>query len=327
MTELFPYKDSDHREDWNRFVRESVNATFLLDRNYMDYHKDRFSDCSLILTNNNRIIGLFPANATKSDACIYSHQGLTYGGLIVCNGTTSSEVFKMLDAICAYYKNVGFKKLIYKEIPSIYHSYPSAADQYWLFRAQALLKSRSISSVVPLNTSLPFSNLRQRKIKKAACAGHIVKLNDSSLEAFWGLLTESLLKNHHTHPVHSLQEIIHLKNKFPLNIQFHSVADSNNAMLGGCVVYETKNVAHIQYIAANAKGKDSCALDLLFYELTDYYRQLNNFKYLDYGISTEDGGKVLNNGLLFQKEGFGARAICYDTYELNLQNLSEIFYT
>ena len=98
-------------------------------------------------------------------------------------------------------------------------------------------------------------------------------------------------------------------------------------MLGGCVVYETKNVAHIQYIAANAKGKDSCALDLLFYELTDYYRQLNNFKYLDYGISTEDGGNMLNNGLLFQKEGFGARAICYDTYELNLQNLSESFYT
>ena len=37
-----------------------------------------------------------------------------------------------------------------------------------------------------------------------------------------------------------------------------------------------------------------------------------------FGISTEDNGRILNDGLIFEKEGFGARSVCYDTYELDL---------
>ena len=41
-------------------------------------------------------------------------------------------------------------------------------------------------------------------------------------------------------------------------------------------------------------------------------------EYLDFGISTEQDGKWLNEGLIFQKEGFGGRAVCYDQYALRL---------
>ena len=40
----------------------------------------------------------------------------------------------------------------------------------------------------------------------------------------------------------------------------------------------------------------------------------------DFGISTEQGGRYLNEGLIFQKEGFGARTVVYDTYELNIES-------
>ena len=39
---------------------------------------------------------------------------------------------------------------------------------------------------------------------------------------------------------------------------------------------------------------------------------------MDFGISTEHGGDYLNEGLIFQKEGFGARSVCYDCYEVAL---------
>ena len=43
-----------------------------------------------------------------------------------------------------------------------------------------------------------------------------------------------------------------------------------------------------------------------------------DFKYFDFGISTEHNGRLLNEGLIYQKEGFGGRGICYDTYEYTL---------
>ena len=35
-------------DEWNRFVAQSKNGTFLFDRRYMDYHADRFQDHSLM---------------------------------------------------------------------------------------------------------------------------------------------------------------------------------------------------------------------------------------------------------------------------------------
>ncbi len=46
----------------------------------MDYHSDRFNDHSLVFTRKNRLIGLLPANI--KDEALYSHGGLTFGGII-----------------------------------------------------------------------------------------------------------------------------------------------------------------------------------------------------------------------------------------------------
>ena len=87
-------------------------------------------------------------------------------------------------------------------------------------------------------------------------------------------------------------------------------------MLAGCVVYETKKTAHIQYIASSPEGKEKGALDGLFkYLFENIY---NKIEYIDFGISTERRGAYLNEGLLFQKEGFGGRAVTYDIYEISL---------
>jgi len=43
-----------------------------------------------------------------------------------------------------------------------------------------------------------------------------------------------------------------------------------------------------------------------------------NKKYFDFGISTENNGRILNKGLIAQKEGFGARAYVHDFYEIKI---------
>ena len=98
---IIPYS-INKREVWNRFVEESKQGTFLLDRNFMDYHADRFFDCSLLVynddvieteLNDDSLVALFPANWAEEDRTVYSHQGLTYGGLITKPNITQKEDF------------------------------------------------------------------------------------------------------------------------------------------------------------------------------------------------------------------------------------------
>ena len=96
---------------WNQFVARSKNGTFLIDRNYMDYHQDRFEDCSLVFFRKNRIYALLPANIVGNT--LYSHQGLTYGGLIMDEHCTGSMVFQLFTELNAYLVQMGIKHVVY----------------------------------------------------------------------------------------------------------------------------------------------------------------------------------------------------------------------
>ena len=135
------------------------------------------------------------------------------------------------------------------------------------------------------------------------------------LQAFWNILEEVLASRHDCKPVHTIEEIERLKNLFPNEIRLF-VAKADGRIVAGTLVYETSQVAHAQYIAASKEGRAVGALDGLFcYLINEVFAEK---KYFDFGISTEQGGRYLNEGLAFQKEGFGARAVVYDTYSIKL---------
>ena len=64
---------------WNAFIAASKNGTFLLHRDYMEYHNDRFEDHSLCFVDNKgHLRAVLPATCHK--VSLVSHGGLTYGG-------------------------------------------------------------------------------------------------------------------------------------------------------------------------------------------------------------------------------------------------------
>nr|WP_291529147.1 GNAT family N-acetyltransferase [Bacteroides sp. UBA939] len=304
---------AEQKERWDRFVHRSRNGTFLLLRDYMDYHTDRFTDCSLLIYCNRKPVALLPGNI--SGGCYYSHQGLTYGGMLLSPSITLQKVESAFLTALEYLRTEhGITSLVYRAIPHIYHRYPSEEDLFVLTRLGATLAARSISSTVLPGNCLPFRTLRSRQQKRAE-KYNLRITEDEDFAAFWHILEDNLRECHDAMPVHSLDEITRLHRNFPRRISLFRVCEGAGT-LGGCVIYETDEVAHVQYIAASPRGKKYGALDLLFHHLIHvrYARK----QYFDFGISTEQGGRVLNEGLLFQKEGFGARAIMYDVYELKL---------
>lgn len=105
MFEIRKYNDAD-KEVWNAYVEHARNATFLLNRSYMDYHSDRFHDHSLMIFHNNKLYALLPAN--EDGDVFYSHQGLTYAGLLTTGHASAENICQVFVAINTYLKQAGF---------------------------------------------------------------------------------------------------------------------------------------------------------------------------------------------------------------------------
>ena len=312
--EVVPYNDT-LKEVWNAFVTASKNGTFLLHRDYMDYHADRFVDCSMLFYKKGELVAVLPANYRAEERTVYSHGGLTYGGLLLSERVTVADTMQVMSSAMEWMRlTLGAKEWIYKPIPHIYHRAPAEEDLYALFRQEATLVARGVSATIANDNTLPMQELRRRGAKKAA-ANNVVYEESDALQEFWGVLEEVLAGRHDCKPVHTVEEMERLKRTFPNNIRLF-VAKANGRVVAGTLIYETSQVAHAQYIATSAEGRVMGALDGLFCHLI-----ANVFvgkKYFDFGISTEQGGRYLNEGLAFQKEGFGARAVVYDTYSIKL---------
>jgi len=303
----------DKADEWNAFVAQSKNGTFLFDRRYMDYHSDRFTDASLMVYRRQQLWAVLPAN--KVGQVLYSHQGLTYGGLNIGRKATAVEVCEAMQAINGLLRDEGMTKVVYKAIPAIYPLMPADEPLYALTEiCRACLTSRDIASVIDRQAAMPLSELRRRGRRKAQHQGVCVCYSDD-FAAFWQLLTDNLRTKYNARPVHTLEEITLLHNRFPDNIRLYA-AFLGDEMVAGTVLYVTPHVVKTQYISASPRGKEVCALDMLFPQLlTD---MPGTQRFLDMGTSAMDDSTALKQPLIFQKEGFGARAVCYDTYTYEL---------
>lgn len=304
------------KQEWNKFVAESKNATFLFDRGFMDYHSDRFEDCSLMFEYKGRVLACLPANVDRARKQVVSHGGLTYGGVLMSEKMTTGQVMEVFRLSANYFREeYGVERWLYKPIPYIYSSYPAQEDLYALFRMGAVLESRGVSSTIQLQGRLQMSTGRLQCVQKAQKVG--LTVNESSdVTSFWNLLNRVLVSNHGVSPVHTKEELELLISRFPECIRLFVVNNELGDVVAGCLAFDMGRTVHAQYMASSEEGKRKGALDLLIHELvTDVFADR---EYFDFGISTEDGGRHLNEGLIFQKEGFGGRAVCYDCYSVDL---------
>lgn len=302
----------EHKEAWDELVTSSRNGTFLFYRDYMDYHADRFTDRSLMfLAGNDKPLAVLPANVAGDD--LISHQGLTFGGMVCGSKMTTVPMLDAFDLIREYLDKCGLKRLIYKAVPHIYHASPAEEDLYALFYNDARLVRRDVSVAVQPEARCRFQERRRRAIKKAANNGIEVRIS-TDFRRYMELLESVLHDRHGTSPVHTADEIELLASRFPQHIKLFASYGGED-MLAGVIVYETSCVAHCQYIAGLPESRAFGALDGVFaFLIEDYY---SDKKYFDFGISNEQEGRFLNEGLIEYKEGFGARAVAYDFYCLH----------
>lgn len=305
----------EHVDEWNQFVAESKNGVFLFDRRYMDYHSDRFCDHSLMFYLDGRLLAVLPAHQSGDTLC--SHNGLTYGGLVMSPRLTVVQTMHLFREMNEYLCSQGIRHVSYKAIPWIYHRLSAEEDLYALYHeCHARIVARDFATNIYLSAGLRWERVRRRGIVRARNAGVVVE-RSNHYEAFWQVLADNLMNKYGVKPVHSLQEIELLHGRFPQNIQLYQ-AVREGKVLGGVVLYISSQVVHAQYSSASPEGKKLGVIDLLYDQIFKDYR---DYPYFDFGRSTEHpDGSGLNENLVFQKEGYGGRGLCYDIYEWEVKS-------
>ena len=202
-------------------------------------------------------------------------------------------------------------------IPGIYHQKPAEELLYALFLAEARLTRRDSLAVIDIRKGFQISKGRMEGVAKGIRNNlNIVETTDFDL--FWEqILIPNLEIKHKAKPVHSADEIKYLHSKFPENIRQFNVY-SNGEIVAGTTVFESDQVVHIQYISANGNKNESGSLDFLFHHLLTVV--FKDKPFFDFGISNENQGKNLNNGLSFWKESFGAGTVVQDFYDVATSN-------
>lgn len=321
------------RDAWDEFLQQTGNASFQLQRSYMDSQAERYFDCSLMLYEGlsqetpwadeamglYNLVAIFPANWVEEERCVYSHQGLVAGGLVTLPGATQYDTLEMMRAVMHYYANfMQARRLVYSPAPFIYNRNPREEDLFALSQADARLSTRLLSSAVRVegerHASLQARKMARRAIDEGLYLDRVNNRDARRLHEFWQLMMSDPLRASLPQPEHSEEQIRELMQNFPRNIRLYTVCKEKR-MLAGTMVFEIQHVALACYTMATRDGLEQGALDMLFHHLvTERY---NHLQYFDFGPSNGANGE-LQSVLLRYKEMFGGCAVCYDTYEVDL---------
>ena len=294
-----------YKEKWDAFVEHSKNGTIFHTRKFLSYHPpDRFEDFSLMFLKDGNIMSVLPAciEVDSNEKILASHKGSTYGGFVVPFKFGIEDSLALVDTLLEFLYKKGFKGIWMRTPEYIFEKEPSQEIKFAMWHRGFSLDYVELSTCYALknyDSSKPII----RQARRSYDRGLKCIFDDKNFEDFYRILYDNLKNKYNREPTHTLDEILLLKKL--LDDKFILVsAYLDNELIGGIVIFIANNkTAHIFYSAVkkNIAGlfPNDALVDTAIRKLKDM-----GFNYLNYGISTEDKGKIINFELFRFKEKF-----------------------
>jgi hypothetical protein len=285
-------------------------------RAFLSYHGDRFEDASLALRDERgRLVGVLPAARDGADL-VASHPGATFGGIVHDGSLGGPAMVDAMALVAEHYATLGFRRMRYAPVPYIYHRQPGEDDVYALFRLGAQRVRCNLACAVDLSADVKRSTRRRRGLSKAHREAVEVTEGNELVEDLWPVVESNLAERHGARPVHEVEEMRLLVDRFPGQIAV-VLARRGAEAIAGVVLFDTPRVSHAQYIASSPLGREVAALDAVFDHCLTRAAE-REMRFFDFGSSTHEGGHTLNASLYRFKGEFGGGGVAYEHYELDL---------
>lgn len=300
MLKLQEYQPSFEAQ-WDAFVNKSCNGTIFHQQRFLGYHdKGKFIDRSLVLTNTqNEIVCVFPA--AVSEGQLWSHPGASFGGPVI-NQIGIEAMLDIVNMIDNYARDNHFDGVSMVLTPNVFHTEPVEGMEFALFYSGYRTLAIELSICVPLD-GVTYASRRKRGIIRATNCG--IEVRESfNLSRYWDILETNLRVRHSTTPTHTVGELEKLKFMYPEKIRLFGAFYKGLMVAGVIVIINNSTSFETFYIAQDYKYEHMRAMDAVINHVIGWGVN-EGFKYLNFGITSEDRGNNINFGLAKFKEEFG----------------------
>lgn len=317
--------ENKYEQAWDELVlNKSINGNFLQTRNFLNYHNNgKFKDHSLMFFKGETLAAVMPANELEQGKILISHQGSTFGGLVIgadyCTTSNYNWIFK---EIMEHFKNQGYERVELR-MPHWLYARKDKGNELldYYFQLNGFTSRGEVGFYVNL-TNLPedyesyFDSLRRRKLRKAykynLSFGELT--DQESIREFYDVLADNMLKFDAV-PLHTVDDILDFKFCRLKNIvSFYGVYHETELIAGSMVFnFCDKKVFHTQYLASRHDSLDYCPNEFLYTSLIRTAKELG-YRFLSYGTATLEHGEIYNESLGMYKEGFHTDTYLNRTY-------------
>lgn len=295
------------------------NDTIFHESRFLSYHGDRFKDRSMMIKDDYWFTAAEVININGSKI-LHSHPGASFGGIVLPYNSTLKKVDEVVNNIIYYAEKNKFDEIFMRLPPYIYHKHPCDELDYSLVHNEFKLVNSELSLAIPVDLDLEewkSSVLRsdtRRSMKKQK--GVTIAWSDDYY-SFWKILSDNLETRYDVQPTHTINEILMIKDLYPYNVWLISCYYNTKMIAGVVLIVAGSTCFEVFYIAQDYEYQKYRPVNLLFEEV---YRwaYMNDFKYINLGISTENQGRDVNWGLFRFKEGFGSNSVLRKSYSLFL---------
>ena len=306
LDNLLITKYEDKYEDiWNDFVFNGIFGTIYHTRKFINYHpKDRFIDTSILIYHKEILICVLPCCKSNNCEKNFSYMGATYGGPVFNKKYIKINYMKIIiDNIFDYYNdNIEFR------IANNIYFGESIFNLYYLLSNKLRIKPELSWYIETKNKFI--DNIKNKRNKS-----YLLKFmnntdfrclstnNNDDYINYYKILKQNLDIRFKTKPTHTLDEFLSIKNILNEKQSLYIVKNKENIILGGVYVIKvTDNCWYTFYISRNIDYTEQ-NMSILYLMNNISKDALNEgVTYIDYGISTENKGELLNMGLSSYKE-------------------------
>lgn len=313
------YNESD-RGEWERFIRKAPRGTIFHHQRFLEYHPpERFQHAHLIFRRKGHIVAVWPGAFRQEEGkkTWVSHPGASYGGLVVREDVGILDVHSIVAQLILKAAEMGMERLRCTIPPMIYSRRPSDLVEFTLLRAGFRYLKQDYTQAVDLN-ALPAGeeniirtyNAKSRTAVRSArrhgvVIHHSVPVAGETLSAFYEIL-ESNRERLGVIPTHTEEELARLATLAPGHLDL-SLAYLEDQPIAGILNFICNESVLLEfYIAHRLDYQGYRPVPLLVHE-SILIAKGRGFRWFDFGISTEAGGKV-TWGLAAFKENFGVQA-------------------
>lgn len=309
---------AEHDSAWDDLVERSANGCFLHTRRFYSYHRDRFRDASLLFFRKRRLVGVIPA--AWRDGGIVSHPGSTFGGFVFEPDAETALLEEMLAEAEGAWAADGAVSATVTLPPWFAHRSPHQAAEF-------ALSLRGYSVVQDTTSFVPLAGLDEAGLMAAyrsstrsqttqALRAELRAEFSTDFAGYWAMLAKNLAGRHQVTPVHSLEEILLLRELFGDRVRLLGVFHGDD-LIAGTVLFDYGTAVHTQYIATDYDHAELRPTNLLYHAFLAAAAREGR-SYASFGVSTQQFAGDLNRGLLRFKEGFAARPALLQRYTRTL---------